>query len=124
MVRVNLVGSIVTEEEVTDRLTTYSVEALTIDEDVPISGDSSVPITPSEYEQFVAKVKEDANRAEAEAESALASAQASEASAIRASGHALDAESSATSARAYAQNAQNGLYDQQEHLFFHSGLLV
>ena len=107
VVRVNLVGSIVTEEEVTDRLTTYSVEALTIDEDVPISGDSSVPITPSEYEQFVAKVKEDANRAEAEAEQATLSAQASEASAIRASGHALDAESSATSARAYAQNAQN-----------------
>ena len=90
-VRVNLVGSIYTEEAIVDRLTTYSVKALTVDEDVPVCGDASQPLTPSEYEQFVAKVANDANRAEAGAESAEASASEASASADRAEQVASDA---------------------------------
>ena len=90
-IRVNLVGSIVTETEVTDRLTTYSVEALDVDEDVPICGTESQPISPSEYEQFVANVKADADRAEA-------GATASEASALEASASADKAEQAASDA--------------------------
>ena len=118
-VRVNLVGSIYTEEAIVDRLTTYSVKALTIDEDVPVCGDASTPLTPSEYEQFVAKVANDANRAEAGAESAEASAseasasaeqatlsaQASEASALRSASSAQNAQTSERNASEYAQNA-------------------
>ena len=91
-VRVNLVGSIYTEEAVIDRLTTYSCEALTVDEDVPVEGRGTITPTPSEYEQFVAKVKEDADRAEA-------GATASEQSAQNASDSATSAHNSAESAR-------------------------
>ena len=117
-VRVNLVGSIVTETEITDRLTTHSVEALEIDEDVPICGKESKPIPPSEYEQFVAKVANDANRAEAgatasesSANSARTSADEAEVSAENASesasASAISASDSARSATASAESAQN-----------------
>lgn len=117
-VRVNLVGSIYTEEEIADRLTTYSVSALTIDEDVPVCGDTSTPLTPSEYEQFVAKVANDANRAEAgatasesSANSAKTSADEAEVSAENASesasASAISASDSARSATASAESAQS-----------------
>ena len=110
-VKVNLVGSIVTETEVTDRLTTYSVEALDVDEDVPICGEESQPISPSEYEQFVAKVANDANRAEQSATDAKTYADEAEASAQNASesasASAVSASDSARSATASAESAQN-----------------
>ena len=111
-VRVNLVGSIVTETEVTDRLTTYSVEALDVDEDVPICGEESQPISPSEYEQFVAKVANDANRAsqsatdaETYADEAEASAQNASESASASAVSASDSARSATASAGYAQDA-------------------
>ena len=110
-VRVNLVGSIVTETEITDRLTTYSVEALDVDEDVPICGEESQPISPSAYEQFVAKVANDANRASQSATDAETYADEAEASAQNASesasASAVSASDSAQSAIASAQSAQN-----------------
>lgn len=104
-VRVNLVGSIVTETEITDRLTTYSVEALEIDEDVPICGKESQPISPSEYEQFVAKVANDANRAEQSATDAKADADRAEVGATASESSANSARTSANEAEVSAENA-------------------
>ena len=115
----NLVGSIVESGVLVDRITTYPICALTVDVPAMVDGSDPASITPSEYEQFVAKVANDANRAEAGAESAEASAQsasgsaeqatlsaqASEASALRASGYASDAQASERNASEYAQNA-------------------
>jgi hypothetical protein len=116
----NLVGSIVENDVLVDRLTTYPICALTVDVPAMVDGSDPASITPSEYEQFVASVRNDANRAEAGAESAeasassasdsaeqaTASAQASEASALRASGYASDAQDSERNASEYAQNAK------------------
>lgn len=63
-VKLNLVGSIVEDDELTDRLTTYPVVALTIDADAKVCGTETAPITPSQFEQFAAAVKDDADRAE------------------------------------------------------------
>ena len=120
-VTVNLVGSSANGIILTKRITSYIVTAFMVTVKVNIDGSDPQTITPSQFEQFVEAVKDNADRAEAgageakdeadraesEADQATLSAQASEASAIRASGHALDAESSAASARAYAQSAQN-----------------
>ena len=97
IVRVNLVGSIYTEEAVVDRLTTYTAEAVTIDEDVPVCGGTSEPLEPSEYEQFVAKVANDANRAETAKEEAR--------------GYAEDASASAESAEEWADKAEQAASD-------------
>ena len=113
-VRVNLVGSIYAEEEIVDRLTTYSVKALTIDEDVPVCGDTSTPLTPSEYEQFVAKVANDASRAEAGAESAEASASSASASAEYATASAQASEASALRSASSAQTAQASEHNASE----------
>ena len=68
-IQVNLVGSIVDGLVLTDRLTTFAIKALTVTQDVPVcSGET--PISPSQFEEFVDIVKEDADRAE---EGALAS---------------------------------------------------
>lgn len=113
---VNLVGSISEEGVLTDRLTSYPIEALTIDANASVDN-SETAISPTEFEEFVAIVSDDADRAEAgataseasansaeaSAESALASAQASEASAIRASNSASDASASAQTAQEEAQ---------------------
>jgi hypothetical protein len=115
-VLVNLVGSISEEGVLTDRLTSYPTEALTIDANASVDN-SETAISATEFEEFVAIVSDDADRAEAgataseasadsaeaSAESALASAQASEASAIRASNSASDASASAQTAQEEAQ---------------------
>ncbi len=119
IVKVNLVGSISVSGTLTDRLTTFPCEALTVARKAKINGSETTPITPSQFEQFAASVRNDANRAEAGAESAEASAseasasaeqaalsaQASESSALRASGYASDAQTSERNASEYAQNA-------------------
>lgn len=126
-VRVNLVGSVVENDVLIDRLTTFPVEALRVTANATVDNNIA-PISPSEFEQFVAMVKDDADRAEAGAESAegfsesasssaeaaLLSAQASEASAVRSANSASDSADSATAsansasdAQGYAQNAQN-----------------
>lgn len=59
-VNVNLVGSIVEGNELTDRLTTYPILALTVDANARVEGDETGAVTPSQFEQFVAQVHEDA----------------------------------------------------------------
>ena len=87
----NLVGSIVENDVLVDRLTTYPICALTVDVPAMVDGSDPASITPSEYEQFVASVRNDADRAEAGAESAEASAQSASDSADRAEQVASDA---------------------------------
>ena len=57
-VNVNLVGSISVDGELTDRLTSYPVVALCVDADAKVDGTETAPITPSQFEQFVAAVRE------------------------------------------------------------------
>lgn len=63
-VMVNLVGSIVENDELTDRLTTYPAVALTVNANAKICGTETAEITPSQFEQFAEAVKNDADRAE------------------------------------------------------------
>lgn len=59
-VNVNLVGSVVEGNVLTDRLTTYPILALTVDANARVEGDETTAVTPSQFEQFVAQVHEDA----------------------------------------------------------------
>ena len=60
IVRVNLVASTVENDVVTDRLTTYPAIALIVDADARITGTETTAVTPSQFEQFVAAVHDDA----------------------------------------------------------------
>ena len=90
-VKVNLVGSISENDVLTDRLTSYPVVAVIVDCTAQITGANTQPITPSEYEQFVAAVHDDADRAEQSATDAQGYAS-------DAQGYAQDASDSAQSA--------------------------
>jgi len=112
-VRVNLVGSVVEDGELVTRLTSYSAEAVHVNEKIKLTGNEPQTITPSQYEQFVENVKADADRAESAKESAQDAsasaqgyAQTASASASSASESATLAEQAKQSARASAQNAQ------------------
>lgn len=59
-VNVNLVGSIVEGNELTDRLTTYPIQALIVDANARVEGDETTAVTPSQFEQFVERVHDDA----------------------------------------------------------------
>ena len=61
-VQVNLVGADLDEEEsygaeLIDRLTTYPLKAILIDANARICGTETAPVTPSQFEQFIAIVK-------------------------------------------------------------------
>ena len=58
-VSVNLVGSILEDDELTDRLTTYPVLAITVDANAKICGTETAEVTPSQFEQFVQIVKDE-----------------------------------------------------------------
>ena len=90
-VRVNLVGSIVEGDELVTRLTSYSAEAVQVNEKIKLTGNETSEITPSQYEQFVSNVKADADRAEAGATASEQSAQNASESAERAEQAASDA---------------------------------
>lgn len=60
-VYVNLVGSIVENDELTDRLTSYPCLAIKIDGVSRICGEETKPVTPSQFEQFVAMVRDEAS---------------------------------------------------------------
>ena len=112
-VRVNLVGSIIENDNLTDRLTTYPITAVIVDANAKVTGDNSQPITPSEYEQFVASVKADADRAEDAKDSArvyagnaLSSAQNALASETNASTSEVNAHTSEVNAKASELNAE------------------
>ena len=113
VVKVNLVGSISVSDVLTDRLTTFPCEAVKVARKAKINGSETAEITPSQFEQFVANVRSDAERAAQSAEDAAESASDAAASASDASDSATDAASSATAAAAsataasgYADNAQ------------------
>ena len=91
-VLVNLVGVIATGNTLTDRLTTAPITALTVKYDAQLGEGTTTPLTPSEYEQFVASVKADADRAEAAKEGAR--------------GFASDASDSADEAEEWAEKAE------------------
>ena len=55
-VRVNLVGSIVEGDELITRLTSYSAEAVQVNEKIKLTGSETSELTPSQFEQFVAVV--------------------------------------------------------------------
>ena len=55
---VNLVGSISDGDELTDRLTTYKAKALDVNGCTNIEGTETAPLTPSQFEQFVAIVEQ------------------------------------------------------------------
>lgn len=117
-VKVNLVGSVVEAGTLVDRLTSFPITALTVTANAELDN-TIAPISPTEFEEFVAMVRSDADRSEAgatsaesSAETATAAAQASEASALRSANSATDAANSATAsansatqAHGYAQNA-------------------
>jgi len=94
---VNLVGSIAEGDVLTARLTTAPITAFCNKFNAELGAGTSQPITPSEYEQFVASVKEDANRAETAKEEARASAE--------------DASASAESAEEWADKAEQAASD-------------
>ena len=100
IVKVNLVGSISEDDVLTDRLTSYPVVAVVVDCIAQITGANTSPITPSEYEQFVASVRNDADRAEQGASDAGTYAN-------NAQGYAQNASESATSAENYASDAED-----------------
>ena len=55
---VNLVGSIVSNGELTDRLTTYPAVALVVDSKAKVDSTETAPVTPSQFEQFVSIVQD------------------------------------------------------------------
>jgi len=55
-IKVNLVGSISENDVLTDRLTSYPIVAVVVDCVAQITGSETSPITPSQFEQFVAAV--------------------------------------------------------------------
>lgn len=62
VVRVNLVGSIVQDDVLTDRITTCPAAALVVKCNAKATGDNAKPITPSQFEQFVDIVKGDVEK--------------------------------------------------------------
>lgn len=114
-VKVDLVGSISDGDVLTDRLTSYPVVAVIVDCIAPITGAETSPITPSQFEQFAAAVRTDADRAEAGATSAEASAlaagvseamaAASEAAARASELAAAESETNAAASEAVATEA-------------------
>lgn len=69
---VNLVGSSVSGDEITDRLTTYPIAAFAIDSEATIDGTETTEITPSQFEQFVDQVEGYADAAAESADDAAA----------------------------------------------------
>lgn len=58
-VMVNLVGSVLVSDELSDRLTTFPCEALKVSAKAKISGSETAEITPSQFEQFVSIVRDE-----------------------------------------------------------------
>lgn len=113
VVYVNLVGVIASGNTLTDRLTSVPITALTVKFNAQLGEGTTTPLTPSEYEQFVATVKADADRAEDAKDSArvyagnaLSSAQNALASETNASTSETNAHTSEVNAKASEDNAK------------------
>ena len=70
-VKVNLVGSVAENGVLVERLTSFPTKALDVVVKAKTDGNETQPITPSQFEQFVEIVKEDADRAEQAIRAAL-----------------------------------------------------
>lgn len=104
-VRVNLVGSISVGNVLTDRITSYPVVALVVDAVAKTDGSETAAVTPSQFEQFAAAVRTDADRAEAGATSAEASATAASVSESNAAASEAAARASELAAAESEANA-------------------
>lgn len=104
VVYVNLVGVIASGNTLTDRLTSVPITALTVKFNAQLGEGTTTPLTPSEYEQFVATVKADADRAEDAKDSAR--------------GYAESASASAKSAEEWADKAEQSA-GQSGYMFFY-----
>ena len=117
-VQVNLVGSIVENLVLTDRLTSFAIRALNVTQDVPVcAGDP--PISPSQFEEFVAIVKDDADRAEdakTAAETAQEAAETAQTAAENAQTGAESAQTAAELAQDKAEDAQRGAEAARENV--------
>ena len=110
-IKVNLVGSIAEEVEeetvLTDRLTTFQETALSVSAIVPLEGDETSPLTPSQFEQYVLIVHGYADDA-ADAKEAAETAQGlAETAAQQANTYQGWAQNYADNARGYANDANN-----------------
>lgn len=105
-VYVNLVGVISTNDTLTDRLTTHPITALTNKFNAQLGEGTTTPLTPSEYEQFVATVKADADRAEDAKDDARGFASDAETSAENAHTSEVNASTSETNAHTSEVNAK------------------
>lgn len=104
---VNLVGSISDGDELTDRLTTYKAKALHVNGCTNVDGDNTQPITPSQFEQFVAVVHDDAEAAADARDEARGYASDAEAYRDEAVGAAADAKDYRDAAKGYADDAED-----------------
>ena len=105
-VLVNLVGVIASGDVLTDRLTTAPITAVTVKFNAQLGEGTSTPITPSEYEQFVATVKADADRAEDAKDDARQYASDAETSAENAHTSEVNAKASEDNAKTSEDNAK------------------
>lgn len=69
-VMVNLVGSDAEGDVLVDRLTTFRVPAVKVTDKVNVDGSETAPVTPSQFEQFVGIVTDEARAAQAAQEAA------------------------------------------------------
>ena len=105
-VMVNLIASIAENGVLTDRFTSYPFKAAKIDADVILTGSETEPITPSQFEQFVENVKDEADRAEEAKEDARGYAEDAETSAQNALASETNASTSEDNAKASELNAE------------------
>lgn len=99
IVKVNLVGSIIEDGVLTDRLTSEQKMAIVVSK-VALYDDTEEEISPSQFEQFVAEVKEYRNSAGVSAEAATLSAQHAAVSEANAKASELAAKTSEDNAKA------------------------
>ena len=104
---VNLVGSISDGDELTDRLTTYKAKALDVNGCTNVDGDNTQPITPSQFDQFVAIVHDDAEAAADARDEAKGYADDAEGYRDEAVGAAADAKDYRDAAKGYADDAED-----------------
>lgn len=105
-VMVNLIASIAENGVLTDRYTSYPFKAAVIDADVKLTGTETVPVTPSQFEQFVENVRDDADRAEDAKDSARVYAGNALSSAQNALTSETNAHTSEVNAKASEDNAK------------------
>ena len=117
LVKVNLVASDTENDVVVDRITSYQVTALTVRQDVLIDGTETVPVTPSQFEQLVEVIKDDADRAEQsmrDAKDYADNAKASEDNAKISEDNAKISEDNAKDSETNAKASEDNAKDSEE----------